>query len=97
MSFVLSEAVDPSKVFLTTKSAVLRRWDPNYYRYMAIFLKKMQSCPFLIEKLKDSLALVQYGSSERATEEPIGIAMLRMINLQNDSWELSDLKSLVSG
>lgn len=92
MSFALSGAVDPKKVFITPKSDVGGRWDPNYYRYMGIFLKRMQACPFPIEKLKDSLTLVQYGSSERASEEPFGVRMLRMINLQQDSWDLSDLK-----
>jgi type I restriction enzyme, S subunit len=36
--------------------------------------------------------LVQYGISELATEERVGVPMLRMINLQSDTWDLSDLK-----
>jgi type I restriction enzyme S subunit len=59
---------------------------------MDIFLAKMQACPFPLEKLRDSVELVQYGISERATEEAVGVPMLRMINLQDASWDLSDLK-----
>ena len=36
--------------------------------------------------------LVQYGISERATEENVGVPMLRMNNLQADGWDLTDLK-----
>lgn len=36
--------------------------------------------------------LVQYGSSALASSEPIGVPMLRMNNLQDDGWDLADLK-----
>jgi len=36
--------------------------------------------------------LVQYGCSKLAKPEPIGTPMLRMNNLQNDGWDLSELK-----
>ena len=68
------------------------RWDPNYYRHMRTFLAKIRTSPFSVEKLRDSVELVQYGISERATEEVVGTPMLRMINLQDASWDLSDLK-----
>lgn len=35
---------------------------------------------------------VQYGISLPATEEPIGLPMIRMNNLQNDGWDFTDLK-----
>ena len=92
MSFTLSKAVNPAKVFLTDSSCLEARWDPNYYRCMGDFRKRVKSCVFPVEKLRRSLALVQYGISERATEEPVGVPMLRMINLQDDTWDLSDLK-----
>jgi len=94
MSFVLSNAVDTSKVFLAKQSQLESRWDPNYYRYMRVFREKIKNSPFPIERLKRSLTLVQYGISERATEEPVGVAMLRMINLQEYTWDLSSLKYL---
>jgi restriction endonuclease S subunit len=68
------------------------RWDPNYHRYIGMFLERIRTSDFQIEKLGDSLAFVQYGISERATDEPIGIPMLRMINLQDGSWDISSLK-----
>jgi len=35
---------------------------------------------------------LQYGCSQRASAEPIGIPILRMNNLQKDGWDFSDLK-----
>jgi restriction endonuclease S subunit len=92
MSFALSKSIHPNKVFLTRKSEIIGRCDPNYYRYMAEFLGKIRKCAFPIKRLNSLLALVQYGSSVRATNENVGTPMLRMINLQDDSWDLSDLK-----
>lgn len=92
MSFSLSPDLDEKKVFLTDFTALEKRWDPNYYRYMREFRSRVESCPFPMEKLKSALSLVQYGISERATAEPVGVPMLRMLNLQEDSWDFSDLK-----
>lgn len=92
MTFTLSKAATPSKIFLTNWSRVEARWDPNYYRGMTEFRSRMRDCSVPLEPLKRSLALVQYGISERATEEPVGVPMLRMINLQDDAWDLVDLK-----
>ncbi|RYZ92559.1 MAG: restriction endonuclease subunit S [Proteobacteria bacterium] len=92
MSFDLSNAVNPAKVFMTNSSGLEPRWDPNYYKGMSAFQERVKDCAFPIEKLKSSLALAQYGISERATDDPIGVPMLRMINLQDDTWDLSDLK-----
>lgn len=92
MSFAPGKLVDPAKVFMTSSSRLEDRWDPNYYRCMADFRKRLKKCAFPIERLKRSLAYAQYGISERATDEPVGVPMLRMINLQDDTWDLSDLK-----
>lgn len=59
MSFVIDSAMDQSKVFLTDWSRLEDRWDPNYYRCMAEFRRRVKDCPFSIEPLKRSLALVQ--------------------------------------
>jgi restriction endonuclease S subunit len=69
-----------------------RRWDPNHSYSMRTFLKEVRSCLFPIHKLKDSLAWVQYGISERATAEVVGVPMLRMLNLQDGDWDISNLK-----
>lgn len=92
MSFVVSKGVDSSKVFLTSKTRLEQRWDPNYYRCMSVFQARAKDCPHPIRRLRHSLDMVQYGISERATEEPVGVPMLRMINLQSDTWDLSELK-----
>lgn len=92
MSFSVNSTSDPRKVFLTSSSKLEGRWDPNYYRGMAEFRSRVENCSAPIQKLKQFLALAQYGISERATEEVVGVPMLRMINLQDDTWDLSDLK-----
>lgn len=92
MSFALSKNVASSRVFLTSKACLDRRWDPNYYRWMSAFKARVKHCPHPIERLKPALELVQYGISELATAEPVGVPMLRMINLQSDTWDVSDLK-----
>jgi restriction endonuclease S subunit len=82
-----------SRIFRSSFSALTGdRWDPNYHRLIGMFLERIRTSDFPIEKLGDSLAFVQYGISERATDEPVGIPMLRMINLQDGSWDISNLK-----
>lgn len=92
MSFKLGKAAASERTFLTRHASLRGRWDPNYYRHMARFRERVKSCQFPVEPLARHLTQVQYGISERATSEPIGIAMLRMVNLQDDSWDLSELK-----
>src|SRR5665213_3495987 len=92
MTFDVDIASDRPNVVLTDWSQLEGRWDPNYYRCMLQFRERVKDCPFPIEPMKRSLARVQYGISERATEEPVGVPMLRMINIQDDTWDLSDLK-----
>jgi type I restriction enzyme, S subunit len=36
--------------------------------------------------------VLQYGCSQRATDEPIGVPILRMSNLQAQGWDFTDLK-----
>jgi type I restriction enzyme S subunit len=69
-----------------------QRWDPNYSVNMKRFMTEIGSCKYPIQKLRNSLAMVQYGISELATDERIGVPMLRMLNLQDGEWSLSDLK-----
>lgn len=92
MNLSAGTPIDSSRVFVTKRSRLESRWDPNFYRCMKIFRAKIKGGAFPLEKLDRSLALVQYGISERATEEPVGVPMLRMINLQSDTWDVSDLK-----
>lgn len=92
MSFTLSDAVNPPVVFLMNHSELESRWDPNYYDCMRDFRRRIEASPYPMMRLRKSLDLVQYGSSERASETPEGLPMLRMLNLQDDTWDISDLK-----
>lgn len=92
MSFRLSKSLESGMAFLVGRSELQGRWDPNFYRCMDSFRERVKSCPHPIEPLRKYLSEVQYGISERATSEPVGVPMLRMINLQDDAWDLSDLK-----
>jgi type I restriction enzyme, S subunit len=49
---------------------------------------------FDLARLGSLTKVVQYGTSERCTSEPVGIPVLRIPNLQVDGWDLSDLKYL---
>jgi len=40
----------------------------------------------------EMISRIQYGSSSRASSEPVGLPMIRMNNLQDDGWDLRDLK-----
>lgn len=92
MSYSIAGELDKTKVFLSNWSELEGRWDPNYYRGIQEFRRRLKNCPFPIEPLKESLEQVQYGISKRATKDRVGAPMLRMINLQDDAWDLSDLK-----
>ena len=52
---------------------------------------------FGLVRLGSLTKVVQYGTSERCTSEPIGVPVLRIPNLQLDGWDLSDLKYLSLG
>jgi type I restriction enzyme S subunit len=69
-----------------------RRWDPNHTIHMTRFVAALNGCTHPVLKMKDSISVIQYGISERATSENVGVPMLRMLNLQNGEWSLSDLK-----
>jgi len=92
------EPVKPGdRIFLSTLSKVSgARWDPNYYLSMGRFLEVLKPCAFPLRKLKECIAIVQYGISERATAEVIGVPILRMLNLQDGGWDLADMKYIAT-
>lgn len=95
MSFTLSDEVDNDKIFLASFSRLTeKRLDPNYQHIFKKFFEEIHKSPFPIERLKDSISYLQYGTSERATVEPVGTAVLRMANMQKDVWDLKKLKYL---
>lgn len=59
---------------------------------------KVYAAPkYPLKPLGQLATFIQYGISERATEEKIGVPMLRMNNLQADGWDLTDLKYIQLG
>lgn len=64
----------------------------NYWRLSSMFGHVYANPKYPLTPLRKLVSLVQYGISERATDTPIGVPIVRMNNLQNDGWDLSDLK-----
>src|SRR4051812_22865961 len=42
--------------------------------------------------LRELVTLVQYGSSEAANTDEVGLPMVRMNNLQDEHWDFSEIK-----
>lgn len=66
--------------------------DVNYWRLTPLFHQLFKRPRFPALAIGSVVELVQYGCSERASELPVGVRMLRMNNLQNDGWDLSEVK-----
>lgn len=78
--------------FGITRGEVTGRIDVNFWRLTPLFYARFSTPRFPAAALGRVVKLVQYGSSSLANEEPIGVPMLRMNNLQNDGWDLRELK-----
>jgi len=81
--------------FCVKRGEITGRIDVNYWRLTPLFRERFKNPNFPVVKLGQLVKLVQYGCSKLATAEEIGYPMLRMNNLQNDGWDLSDLKYIV--
>ena len=94
----ISPQADPphtieSRIFRRPFSDVTgQRWDPNFYTHMVRFLTQAENGTHPLRKLGQFISKVQYGISERATKDVVGVPMLRMLNMQDGEWALSDLK-----
>ena len=75
-----------------TRGEISGRIDVNFWRLSPLFHERFSHPRYPAVPLGTIVELVQYGCSSRATETPIGVPMLRMNNLQNDGWDLRDLK-----
>jgi type I restriction enzyme S subunit len=64
----------------------------NYSRSTQIVKALYANAQFPLVPLRKLILRVQYGISELATSEQRGLPILRMNNLQNEGWDLSDLK-----
>jgi len=68
------------------------RFDSNFWRLTPLFRERFRKPTYPAVPLRSVVSLVQYGCSSLATEAPIGVPMLRMSNLQDDGWDLRELK-----
>lgn len=74
-----------------TKYRFIDRWATDYL-FNANSMKGIVDAKYPVLKVKNFLSSFQYGLSLRATEEPIGIPMLRMNNIVNSELNIADLK-----
>lgn len=80
-----------------TRGEITGRTDVNFWRLTPLFHELFRRPRFPAVAVGTVVELVQYGCSERATELPVGVPMLRMNNLQSHGWDLSELKYIEMG
>ncbi len=83
--------------FGVTRGEIFGRVDVNFWRLTPLFREKFRRPLFPVVALGEVVELVQYGCSSLAKEEPVGVPMVRMNNLQNDGWDFRDLKYIELG
>lgn len=101
MSFVLSKAVNPEKVFLTRKSDVIGRWDPSYFIPSIVALEK-QVRKITSYRLRDFVVSMAGGATPATTESEThytegndGIPFIRVQNLSaTGKLNLEDCKQI---
>ena len=79
------------KVITFTRFSFIDRWAVDYiFNFSSI--KGITEAKYPIQKVRNFLLSYQYGMSSKATEEPVGIPMLRMNNINNSELSVDDLK-----
>jgi type I restriction enzyme, S subunit len=68
------------------------RVDVNYIATTSKLASRYADAKYPLTSLRKVIELAQYGMSVLATAAPVGVPMLRMNNLQDNGWDLSDLK-----
>ncbi len=74
-----------------TKFSSIDRWDTDYL-FTLNSMKVITEGKYPAQKVRNLLLSYQYGLSVKATEEPVGIPMLRMNNINNSELTINDLK-----
>jgi type I restriction enzyme, S subunit len=74
------------------RGSIRERADVNYAASSILVSKRYANPNYALTPLRRVIHKAQYGISLPATEEPIGLPMIRMNNLQNDGWDFTDLK-----
>src|SRR4051794_2212537 len=87
MSFALSKAINPSKVFLTRKAEMTGRWDPSYFRPELVALEKRVHS-VTEKRLRDFVGRMAGGATPSTkeaethyTESEDGVPFIRVQNL----------------
>jgi Restriction endonuclease S subunits len=78
--------------FGVRQGEVLKRADVNFWRLTPFLKERFAHALFTPVAFGEVVITVQYGCSALAKAEPPGVPILRMNNLQDDGWNLSDLK-----
>lgn len=73
------------------KFSFIDRWAADYI-FNVSSIKGIAESKYPVQKVRSFLLSYQYGLSEKASEEPIGIPMLRMNNIVNSELSFEDLK-----
>ena len=74
-----------------TRFSIIDRWAADYLFNLSS-LKGITESKYSTQKIRNILLSCQYGLYSKATEEPIGIPMLRMNNITNSELNVDDLK-----
>jgi type I restriction enzyme S subunit len=74
-----------------TKFSFIDRWAADYL-FNVSSIKGIDESKYPVQKVRNILLSYQYGLSEKASEEPIGIPMLRMNNIINSELSFENLK-----
>lgn len=74
-----------------TKFSLIDRWAADYLFNLSSF-KGISEAKYPAIKVRNLILSYQYGLSSKATEEPIGVPMLRMNNIINSELDFDDLK-----
>jgi type I restriction enzyme, S subunit len=78
--------------FAVRRGLAKKRADVNYHHLTEEVNRSLAHPRYDLAPVSSFEVMLQYGCSQRATEEPVGHPILRMSNLQADGWDLSDLK-----
>jgi len=74
-----------------TKFSLIDRWAADYLLNLSSF-KGISEAKYPAKKVRNLILSYQYGLSSKATEEPIGVPILRMNNIINSELNFEDLK-----
>ena len=77
-----------------TRFSFVDRWAADYIFNLSSIIG-ITEAKYPVQKVRNFILSYQYGLSSKATEEPIGIPMLRMNNINNSELDTTDLKYIL--